>query len=230
MVNRRIDLGISTYLAIAYDDGDAELYPGNTRKQDRHYFTRAEYGTEGENGPSKRALRTRQTLSRRTEHFLHALSEHVVEQCVEHQVGHIAIGDLGSIREDDHGDTRQWGTSGNKKLHGWEFDRFTRLLEYKAEARGILVDRVSERGTSKTCSCCGRERNQNRVERGTYVCDSCGAAMNADVNGAVNIRRQITRSPPLEDTSNGRLARPGTYLFDQTSGQFAPRTQVCCEP
>lgn len=59
-----IDLGISNYLAIAYDDGDAELYPGNVLKQDKHYFTRDEYETEGENESSKRVLIARQKLSR----------------------------------------------------------------------------------------------------------------------------------------------------------------------
>jgi len=38
-----LDLGIKNYLAITYDDGDAELYPGNVLKQDKHYFTRGEY-------------------------------------------------------------------------------------------------------------------------------------------------------------------------------------------
>ena len=79
-----------------------------------------------------------------------------------------------------------------KKLHGWEFDRFTRLLEYKAEEHGILVSRVSDRDSSKTCSCCGRTCDENRVERGLYVCDSYGVVMNADVNGAVNNRRTMT--------------------------------------
>jgi putative transposase len=225
-----IDLGISNYLAIAYDDGDAELYPGNVLKQDKHYFTRDEYDTEGENGPSRRALRARQKLSRRKDHFLHALAKHVVEQCIDHEVGRIAIGELSKMREDENGDSRNWGKRGNKKLHGWEFDRFTRLLEYKAEEHGILVDRTSERDTSKTCSCCGRKRDANRVERGLYVCKSCGATMNADVNGAVNIRRKITQSPPTEDMSNGRLARPVAYLFNQTSGRFAPSERVGCEP
>jgi putative transposase len=225
-----IDLGIKNYLTIAYDDGDAELYPGNVLKQDKHYFTRDEYDTEGEDGPSKRALRARQKLSRRKDHFLHALAKHVVERCIDHEVGRIAIGDLGKIREDENGDSRNWGKHGNKKLHGWEFNRFTILLEYKAEEHGILVDRTSERDTSKTCSCCGRKRDANRVERGLYVCESCGAAMNADVNGAVNIRRKITQNPPTGDMSNGRLARPVVHLFNQTSGRFAPSEQVGCKP
>jgi len=225
-----IDLGIKNYLAIAYDDGDAELYLGNVLKEDKHYFTRDEYGTEGENGPSRRALRARKKLSRRKNHFLHALAKHIVEQCIDHEVGRIAIGDLSEIREEENGDSRNWGRSGNKKLHGWEFDRFTNLLEYKAEEHGILVDRTSEHDTSKTCSCCGRKRDANRVERGLYVCESCDATMNADVNGAVNIRRKITQNPPTEDMSNGRLARPVAYLFSQTSGSFHPREQVSCEP
>jgi putative transposase len=58
---------------------------------------------------------------------------------------------LSQIREEGNGDARNWGKRGNKKLHGWEFDRFTHLLEYKAEEHGILVDRTSERDTSKTC-------------------------------------------------------------------------------
>ena len=140
------------------DDGDTELYPGDVLKQDKHYFTRDEYDTEGENGPSKRAFRERQMLSRRKDHF-------------------------------------------------------TTLLEYKAEEHGILVDRTSERDTRKTCSCCGRKRDSNRVERGLYVCESCGASINTDVNGAVNIRRKITQNPPTED-----------------SGRFAPSEQASSKP
>jgi len=105
---------------------------------------------------------------RPSDHFLHALAKHIVEQCIDHEVGRIAIGDLSKIREDENGDSRNWGKRGNKKLHGWESDRFTRLLEYKAEEHGILADRTSERDTSKTCWCCGRKRDANRVERGLY--------------------------------------------------------------
>jgi len=211
-------------------DNPYELYPGNVLKQDKHYFTRDEYDTEGEDGPSKRALGAQQKLSRRKDHFLHTLAKHIVERCIDHEVGRIAIGDLSEIREDENGDSRSWGKRGNKKLHGWEFDRFTNLLEYKAEEYGILVDRKSERDTSKTCSCCGRKRDANRVKRGLYVCDSCDVVMNADVNVAVNIRRKITQNPPTGDMSNGRLARPVAYLFNQTSGRFAPSEQVGCKP
>ena len=144
-----IGLGISNYLAIDHEDGPSELYPGNRLKQDKRYFTRDEYQTEGENGSSKRARRARRKLSRRKDRLLHTLSKHIVEPCIEEEIGTVAVGDLSDIRENDDGDSRDWDRRGNKKLHGWEFDRFTRLLEYKAEAYGILVDRVDEENTSK---------------------------------------------------------------------------------
>jgi len=169
-------------------------------------------------------------LSRRKDHFLHAFAKHIVEECIDHEDGRIAIGDMSQIREDENDHSRNWGKCGNKQLHDWEFDRFTTLLEYKAEEHGILVDRTSERDTRKTCSCCGRKRDSNRVERGLYVCESCGASIHTDVNGAVNIRRKITQNLPTEDMSNGRLARPVAYLFNQTSGRFAPNEQASSKP
>jgi putative transposase len=118
------------------------------------------------------------------------------------------------------------GSSGNKKLHGWEFGRFTRLLEYKAEEVGILVSRESERDTSKSCCECGACDGSNRVERGLYVCSECSMTANADVNGAENIRQKITQNPRCGDMSNGRLARPQVCVFDMTAGLFKSKSAV----
>ena len=58
-------------------------------------------------------------------------------------------------------------------LPGWAFDRFTTLLDYKAEAEGIDVELVSERDTSKSCSACDHTDDNQRGERGLYVCEKC---------------------------------------------------------
>ncbi len=123
---------------------------------------------------------------------------------------------------------KDWGKHGNLDLHSWAFDRFTSMLEYKAKDEGISVERVSERDTSKSCSCCGRTRKANRVERGLYACNSCGMVANADVNGAENIRQKVTPNLAMGggDRSNGWLAQPSTHLFDSESGCFAPREHV----
>jgi len=96
---------------------------------------------------------------------------------------------------------------------------------------------VSERDTSKTCCVCGREDDSQRVERGLYICEVCDSAFNADVNGAENIRLDITdesnsgSGSVLDgDRSTGWLAQPGVYLYDLSSG-FQPQAQVVdCKP
>ncbi|GAB3680577.1 hypothetical protein GCM10028857_03490 [Salinarchaeum chitinilyticum] len=120
-------------------------------------------------------------------------------------------------------------------MHGWALDRFADILEYKAKVEGIEVVEVSERGTSTTCSVCGREDESRRVERSLYVCETCDAAFNADVNGAENIRRDMESNSESsasldEDRSTGWLAQPAVYLHDLSSG-FQPREQVVdCKP
>ena len=93
---------------------------------------------------------------------------------------------------------------------------------------GLSVEKVSEQGTSKSCSWCGRKRDANRVERGLYVCDECDMVANADVNGAENIRQNVSPSPTTDggDRSNGWLAQPSTFLFDKETGAFAPQERV----
>jgi putative transposase len=127
-------------------------------------------------------------------------------------------------------------------LHGWAFDRFSNILEYKAKVEGIEVVEVSERDTSKTCCVCGTEDESQRVERGLYVCkehDDDGDAFNADVNGAENIRLDINDESNSESAFNldedrstgcGWLAQPGVYLHDLSRG-FRPRIEVVdCKP
>jgi len=170
----------------------------------------------------------RKRTARQT-HFLHALSKAIVEECVERDVGTLVVGDLGGIREDDEtGESRNWGDHGNLDLHGWAFDRFTTLLDYKAESEGIGVELVSERDTSKSCSACGHTDDNQRVERGLYVCEKCDTVANADVNGAENIRKKVLPNLATDggDRDNGWLAQPAVHLFDRSGGRFAPREQV----
>jgi hypothetical protein len=106
--------------------------------------------------------------------------------------------DFGGIREDEDG-PRNWGDHGNLDLHGWAFDRFTTILNYKAETEGVTVETVSERNTSKSCSVCGRCDDSQRVEHELYVCDEIGIVASADTNGAKNIRQTVLPTPERGD-------------------------------
>ena len=231
-----IDLGISNFVAVAYSTNDAALYPGNRLKQDGYYFPKEIAKCDDSGG--QRAIRLHHKWSERRSHFFHSLAKHIVQRCAEKGVGHINVGDLSGVREDKNGEAKNWGTHGNLDLHGWAFDRFTSILEYKAEVEGIRVVEVDEGSTSKTCSVCGSKDDNQRVERGLYVCEDCDAAFNADVNGAENIRRDINETESNsessasldEDRSTGWLAQPAVYLYDLSCG-FQPQTEVVdCKP
>ena len=68
--------------------------------------------------------------------------------------------------------------------------------------------------TSRAACCmCNTRDKSSRVHRGLYVCKHCGAVMNADVNGAINI---LTRYLPGEihaPWSSGCLAQPAVNRF-----------------
>ena len=211
-----VDLGICNPAAVAFPD-DALLYPGNTLREDKHYFQQEEYQTEGEHGPSNKAEWAREKLSRRKDHFLHALSKDIIERCVEHDVGTLVVGDPSGVDEDD------WGRHGNKRVDNWAYKRLMNLIDYKARERGIEVEMPDERGTSSKCSVCGHEDGDSRVERGLWKCDRCGVVAHGDVNGADNIRQEtLTVTPPLGDSGNGCLAQPRVIQFSRTRG-FQPR-------
>ncbi|MEF8778405.1 MAG: transposase [Natronomonas sp.] len=215
-----IDLGICNTAAVSVGD-ETLLYPGNALKEDAHYFRQEEYDTEGESGPSTHAEWARRKRSRRQHHFLHVLSKDIVEQCADRAVGTIAVGHPKNIRADE-----DWGRHGNKRLHDWAFETVIQQIEYKAEARGITVERVDEARlkTSKTCCECGMEAASNRVERGLYVCENCELVANSDLNAAENMRATVTPSP-AQDRSNGCLAQPSVRLFERSTGQLAPQDQ-----
>lgn len=96
---------------------DVVVYPGDRLREDKHYFQREEYQTEGENGPSNRAKWAREKLARRKDHFLHDLTKDIVERCVSHSVGTLVIGDPSGVDESD------WGRHGNKRLDDWTTGR-----------------------------------------------------------------------------------------------------------
>ncbi|XGI83508.1 RNA-guided endonuclease InsQ/TnpB family protein [Halorutilales archaeon Cl-col2-1] len=223
-----IDLGISNFAALSFENGDTVLYPGNELSQNNYYFEKEKAKLDKSDGRERTRLDHLQSERRR--HFLHSLSKHIVEECKKRDVGKIAVGDLEDIRQDDDGEARNWRDSGNLNLHKWAFDRFTGMLEYKARLSGIELERIDEENTSKTCCVCGKLDGDQRVERGLYVCDDCDTVANSDVNGAENIRQKSEGNSESscfdqEDRSIGCLAQPGVYLYDRSCG-FEPQEAV----
>ncbi len=83
---------------------------------------------------------------------------------------------------------------------GWS--QFTNIAVDKAAEAGRQVVFVTAKYTSQTCSQCGCVDAANRCMQAVFVCVSCGYAMHADVNAAINILKRAKLSP------TGRGAAP----------------------
>jgi putative transposase len=218
-----VDLGIINLAAVAYSDGATELYSGRGLLAQEYYFAKetAKCKPSGwQPGSRKRAAsgrerRLHRKRSQRRRQYLHAVSRRIVDVCIEKGIGTIILGDLKGIRQRSSGETRNHGRAGNLKLHAWSFNTFTEMLAYKANLAGIATTTMSERNTSRTCSTCGCLNANNRVHRGLYVCSECGASINADINGAVNILYKYLQGlDGSNESSTGVPVRVGTDARD----------------
>jgi transposase len=104
-----IDLGIKNITTVAFPD-EYVLYPGSLLKEDKHYFKRTEYDTEGKNGLSEKSMWARQKLTNRETHFYHALADAIITECVERGVGTLVVSWPENVRESD------WGKTGEQEI------------------------------------------------------------------------------------------------------------------
>lgn len=81
----------------------------------------------------------------------------------------------------------------SKALSDVSFSELRRQLEYKAQWHGIKVI-VADRfyPSSKTCSECGSVKPLLKLSERQYVCESCGAIMDRDLNAALNLASLAT--------------------------------------
>ena len=113
----------------------------------------------------------------------HRVTREVVEyaESVENPV--LVLEDLTYIREN-----MDYGEYMNRRLHGWGFAKLHAQIRYKAAEKGIPVETVNPRNTSKACHACGE--HGYRPRQATFRCsnDDCWVGeYQADVNGAINI-------------------------------------------
>lgn len=66
---------------------------------------------------------------------------------------------------------------------GWSM--FFLMLEYKLEANGGALVRVSPEYSSQECSVCHAISKENRESQSVFICKTCGNSMNADHNASL---------------------------------------------
>ena len=75
----------------------------------------------------------------------------------------------------------------SKSIGDAAWSQFLNILSYKAEEAGRHFVKVNPRGTSSTCSQCGKEKKKLLSER-VHICE-CGLVMDRDLNASLNILR-----------------------------------------
>ncbi len=201
-----VDLGIINIAATACTDGTTALWLGGELAALERYFEKLKSKTT--QSRSRKSCALNQKRSHQRSHLLHSFTKSLVSDAEARGVSTIIVGTLDGIREG-----KDWGNGGNQQLHKWPFDKIIKMLTYKARLKGIRVVDLNESYTSQTCCQCNTINKSSRVHRGLYVCKNCGATMNADVNGAVNILKRYLPEQIGVSWSSGCLAQPAVNRF-----------------
>ena len=122
-----------------------------------------------------RLVKLHATIKQQRDHYWHTVTDWLTKN-----YGMIAIEDL----------TLDFMIK-NKRLamsvYDASFSTFWKMLDYKAEERGVEIVRVPPAYTSQTCPECGVISADNRKTQANFVCVACGHTENADINAARNI-------------------------------------------
>ena len=210
-----VDLGVKTLATLS--DGTVVENPRYLRKSERK-LKKAQRELSRKAKGSKRRAKAREKVANLHAHVanqrldaLHKLTTRLAETFSD-----ISIEDLhvaGMVKNHHLA----------KSISDAAFGEFRRQLEYKTARSGArlhVVDRWYR--SSKTCSKCGSVKAKLSLSERTYRCDSCGLAMDRDLNAAINIL--VAGSAP--ETLN---AHGATVRRSDRSGH-ATRVSVKCEP
>ena len=75
-----------------------------------------------------------------------------------------------------------------RNINDASWSRFLQMLDYKAASAGIQLVRVEPRGTTQTCSGCGKvEESPKKLWNRIHKCSYCGLTLDRDHNAAINI-------------------------------------------
>jgi IS605 OrfB family transposase len=131
-----------------------------------------------------RHYRRRQRLAearhrRRVRQAQHEAAKTVITWAVAHRIGALAVGDPRGVLK------LQAGRRHNQRTRDWRIGHLITALKDKAEAAGISLALVDERGTTSTCPACASRvpKPAGRV----LACPACQFTGHRDLTAAANI-------------------------------------------
>lgn len=205
-------LGVDLGMINLATDSEGETFSGEQveKNRKRNQALRQRLQKRG----TKNAKRHLKKLSGKEARFKrntnHVISKRIVQKAKANEQG-IAIEELRHIRTRTEARLRH---SQRSRHSSWAFGQLRQFLSYKAALAGVPLHTVDPRNTSRTCHVCGHCAQANRKSQASFVCQSCGLAMNADINAAINISRAAVMQPLVSPGSHAgftaRHAKAGT--------------------
>jgi len=230
-----IDLGIIHPYAAAGPDGQQLLVSGRAIRAERRQHlrearTRSRAAARRAPKPGQRGSRRwrqhrrRQRIAEERHRRLvrqaqHEAAKTVITWAVSHKIGTLAVGDPRGVLG------LNAGRRHNQRVRAWRIGHLIRALTDKAEAAGITLALIDERGTSSTCPGCAR-RVPKPAGR-NFTCPHCGRAGHRDLVAAANIATRAGGGTiPSADAAGITHRRAGTHLPGVHPARRDPRRRL----
>lgn len=185
-----IDIGLNNLAAITSNEQSLSwLINGRPLKSINQYYNKklARLSSIGARSQIEKLTRKRKL---KVDNYLHWVSRQIINLCKENKISKIVIGKNDGWKQDI-----KIGKRNNQNFVQIPFERFIRMIEYKAEDVLIDVILTEESYTSKCDHLAGEEMKHQekylgrRTKRGQFR-SSVGKILNADINGAIGILRK----------------------------------------
>jgi putative transposase len=229
-----VDLGIIHPYAVAGPDGEGLLVSGRAIRAE-HRMHLAD-GKARRKAVARRAPKPRQRRSRRWRHYRrrqrlaearhrrrvrqaqHEAATAVIAWAVGRRIGTLAVGDPRGVLR------LKAGRRHHQRTRDWRIGQLIAMLKDKAEAAGISLQLVDERGTSSTCPACA-----SRVPKPTgrqLSCPTCGHSGHRDLLAAANIAARLGGGTTSTIPADVTHRRAGAHLPGVAPSRRDPRRRA----
>ena len=229
-----VDLGIIHPYAVAGPDGQGLLVSGRAIRAEHRMHLADRKGRaraaarrapkQGQRGSRRwRHYRRRQRLAearhrRRVRQAQHEAAKTVITWAVDRRIGTLAVGDPRGVL------SIKAGRRHNQRTHDWRIGHLITVLANKAEAAGIGLQLVDERGTSSTCPAC-RSRIPKPPGR-VLACPGCQFTGHRDLSAAANIAARLGGGTTPAIPAGVTHRRAGAHLPGVSSSRRDPRRRA----
>ena len=229
-----VDLGIIHPYAVAGPDGQGLLVSGRAiRAEHRMHLGDGKARTRavarrapkpGQKGSRRwRHYRRRQRLAearhrRRVRQAQHEAAKSVITWVVDRQIGTLAVGDPRGVL------AVKAGRRHNQRTRDWRIGHLITVLADKAEAAGISLTLVDERGTSSTCPACASRvpKPAGRV----LACPACQFTGHRDLTAAASIAARAGGGTTPAISASVTHRRAGAHLPGVAPSRRDPRRRA----